>query len=287
MRLRGILDRPIAFHRCFVTLTGSIKAGLMLSQAVYWQLRNDDGWWFQSQDKWEDETGLTRTEQECARKRLRELGFWSEDHRGIPCKLYFKVDIDALEDALDNLQTSMQETCKQERRKPAHRPAENLQPPIKETSEETYEGVESTPPAKEEKPAVGVSDLFDDLDSGKLDLPPPPKAEVAPPPKPPRARNVLADTLATLNGEDLREVTRPQWSSIMASLKSIKDVCPDVTPDEIKRRVHRYRQLHPQWELTHSAIAKYWGSLSSLVSKPQPVKTGIPNICTYKPPTNG
>ena len=33
--LLQLLDRPIAFHRCFVTLTGSVTAALMLSQALY------------------------------------------------------------------------------------------------------------------------------------------------------------------------------------------------------------------------------------------------------------
>jgi hypothetical protein len=30
----ALLDRPIAFHRAFATLTGSATAGLLLSQAI-------------------------------------------------------------------------------------------------------------------------------------------------------------------------------------------------------------------------------------------------------------
>lgn len=103
----GILDRPIAFHRCFVTLTGSVNAALMLSQAIYWQKRNqDEAWWFQSREKWEDETGLSRDEQETARKKLRKLSFWKEDLRGVPAKLYYHVDLDSLMDQLNSLPTS-------------------------------------------------------------------------------------------------------------------------------------------------------------------------------------
>ncbi len=92
-----ILDRPIAFHRCFVSLTGSVNAALMLSQALYWQRRNEDGkWWFQTREKWTDETGLTRDEQETARKRLSRLAFWKEELQGIPAKLYFFVDMELL-----------------------------------------------------------------------------------------------------------------------------------------------------------------------------------------------
>lgn len=93
----GILDRPIAFHRCFVTLTGSVNAALMLSQSMYWQKRNEDGvWWFQTQEKWADETGLTRREQETARKALRNLPFWKEELRGLPGKLHFFLDLELL-----------------------------------------------------------------------------------------------------------------------------------------------------------------------------------------------
>ena len=35
LAILNTLDRPIAFHRCFVTLTGSVTVALMLSQAVY------------------------------------------------------------------------------------------------------------------------------------------------------------------------------------------------------------------------------------------------------------
>ena len=55
-------DRPIAFHRCFVTLTGSVTAALMLSQAMYWQKRTKDpeGWWCKTVEEWTEETGMTR-----------------------------------------------------------------------------------------------------------------------------------------------------------------------------------------------------------------------------------
>lgn len=92
-----ILDKPVAFHRCFVSLTGSVNAALMLSQAMYWQKRNKDGdWWFQTREKWADETGMTRDEQETARKKLRECPFWKEELRGVPAKMYYKVDVGLL-----------------------------------------------------------------------------------------------------------------------------------------------------------------------------------------------
>jgi len=91
------LDRPIAFQRAFVDLTGSVTAALMLSQAVYWSKRKDDGWFWKTQAQWEDETGLSRYEQETARKRLRECEFWMEEKRGIPAKIWYKIDWNKLD----------------------------------------------------------------------------------------------------------------------------------------------------------------------------------------------
>lgn len=98
-------DRPIAFHRCFVTLTGSVTAALMLSQAYYWQKRakSHDGWWFKTRDDWIEETGMGRREQEGARKKLRALGILREDLRGVPATLWYKVEETKLLEAIANL----------------------------------------------------------------------------------------------------------------------------------------------------------------------------------------
>src|SRR5476651_828751 len=82
-RLWPLLGRPIAFHRRLVDLTGSIKASLMLSQAIYWMrhgkdIRQHDGWFFKTMEQWHWETGLSRHEQLGARARLRELNVLQE-----------------------------------------------------------------------------------------------------------------------------------------------------------------------------------------------------------------
>jgi hypothetical protein len=98
-KILGALDRPIAYHRVFVSLTGSVTAAVMLSQMVYWQKRatREDGWWHKGRDEWEEETGLTRREQETARAVLRDMGVLSEDLRGMPARLYFRIDAGRLE----------------------------------------------------------------------------------------------------------------------------------------------------------------------------------------------
>ncbi|WOE32773.1 MULTISPECIES: DNA-binding protein [unclassified Acinetobacter] len=95
-------DKPIAFNRHYVRLGCGINGALMLSQMVYWSKRTKDrdGVFYKTQEDWEEETGLTRYEQETARKTLRKLGFVSEIKRGVPCKIHFKVNHDALYQAL-------------------------------------------------------------------------------------------------------------------------------------------------------------------------------------------
>ena len=100
--IESLLDRPIAFHRVFVTVTGSVTAALMLSQACYWQRRSSgDGWFYKTQAEWEDETGMSRREQETARAALRACGVLHERRAGVPAKLYYQVDYDRLEELIE------------------------------------------------------------------------------------------------------------------------------------------------------------------------------------------
>lgn len=98
MTLAELLDRPIAFQRSFVRLNCGIAAALFLSQAIYWHNRTkDDGkWFYKSQAEWEEETGLTRYEQEGARAKLIKAGVLEECRRGVPAKLYYRVNMTAL-----------------------------------------------------------------------------------------------------------------------------------------------------------------------------------------------
>lgn len=122
MKITELLDRPIAFHRVFVTLTGSVKAAIMLSQAVYWQPRAKqvDGWWYKTANEWEEETGLTRHEQDQARKDCAK--YLKSDLRGIPATLYWHVDEDALQaDLFDgDEKSSLPKSGKLDARKPSN-----------------------------------------------------------------------------------------------------------------------------------------------------------------------
>ena len=90
-----LLDEPIVFHRAYVPVAGGITAALFLSYAgyAYESLpENRDGWFTRTQAEWERDTGLTRREQETARRQLRERGFLEERRVGMPATLCFRVN---------------------------------------------------------------------------------------------------------------------------------------------------------------------------------------------------
>lgn len=112
MNLVKLLDRPIAFHRAFARLAGSVHAGILLSQAVYWSGRTSDpaGWFYKTQAEWEEETCLSRREQETARGLLRRLmhqnaPLWREERRGVPARMFYQVNFEVLGGLLAGLQS--------------------------------------------------------------------------------------------------------------------------------------------------------------------------------------
>lgn len=129
--LKGMLRPPIAYHRCLADICGSVTAGLMLSQMLYWSDKGEDGWFWKTGEEWERETGLTRTEQENARKRLRDLKFVIEDRRGVPARLYFKLDESQI---AGNLQTRLLELSELVCGNPAIKNAGNPQTLFSETT---------------------------------------------------------------------------------------------------------------------------------------------------------
>ena len=92
----------VAFYPSLADLTGSVTAALLLGQCLYWTrsvLRRQPergGWFWKTSAEWQRETGLSRREQDPARRRLRALGVLQEQRRGMPAKRWFRLDLAAL-----------------------------------------------------------------------------------------------------------------------------------------------------------------------------------------------
>jgi hypothetical protein len=104
--LLEVFAEPIMFHRCYVTLTGSVIAALVLSYASYAteeiaQEKGSEGWFVKTVAQWQRDTGLTRTELETARRKLKAQGLWEERRHGPPpAPLQFRINQVALNDQL-------------------------------------------------------------------------------------------------------------------------------------------------------------------------------------------
>ncbi|EPH0596081.1 MULTISPECIES: replication protein RepO [Klebsiella/Raoultella group] len=150
MNILPLLDRPIAFQRSFIRLDIGVTAALFLSQMTYWTNRSDDdGWVYKTQEEWEEETGLSRYEQEGARKKLRSIGVLLEKRKGVPARLFYKVDNNVLYQVLvaanknaEKPHTGMRKTNKQVRGKPANFLTENTTENIYTPNPLEGEGVE-------------------------------------------------------------------------------------------------------------------------------------------------
>jgi hypothetical protein len=81
----------------------SPAAGIFLRQLVFWigKEHDPDGWIYKTETEMEEETGLTRHHQRKARKILVAAGVLEETKRSIPRKLYYRVDLKKLAEALD------------------------------------------------------------------------------------------------------------------------------------------------------------------------------------------
>jgi hypothetical protein len=78
---------------------GGVKEAIFLTHILWWKKHSDDGWVFRTREEIDKETGLSRWEQETARKNLRQLGILKEEYRGIPRRLFFYVDMSRLNEA--------------------------------------------------------------------------------------------------------------------------------------------------------------------------------------------
>lgn len=139
------LGRPIFYQPELTHITGALTAGIFICNLVQWTGKQKDaeGWIYKTQDQLQDETGLSRREQETARKVLKDRHFLEEVKRDTPARLYYRVNLDALNDAVDDYLASknggkrhpaMAENAIVESAKPPSIPLQEL------TSEITHEG---------------------------------------------------------------------------------------------------------------------------------------------------
>lgn len=91
MIMDALLQRPIAYHRVFAQMAGSVTAGLLLSQLWYWHKAVGGRWFYKTIPDIDAETGMSRWEQETAIKKLVALKLIKVEVKSLPPRRYFKL----------------------------------------------------------------------------------------------------------------------------------------------------------------------------------------------------
>ncbi|RKY33338.1 MAG: hypothetical protein DRP68_02735 [Candidatus Omnitrophota bacterium] len=100
--IKILQDRPIRYYPDIAKALGSVKAGVFISQILYWTGKGKikEGWIYKTQNEMYEETALSRREQENARKIARKLSILEEKKEGIPQRLYFRINFEKLGEVL-------------------------------------------------------------------------------------------------------------------------------------------------------------------------------------------
>ena len=127
-------QRPIAYYPVYVTVTGSLTAGVLLSQVMYWYSVAKDEF-YKTDAEIMDETKLTAGELRTAKARLKQLNFVHIRVAGIPAKTYYDINIENLIGAIH--ETSFVESAKLEKRNQRNKQSEIQQTNTENTSKTT------------------------------------------------------------------------------------------------------------------------------------------------------
>lgn len=101
MQLTELAGSAVAVYPAFRRVLGlSASAAQFLSQAVYWTEKTSDGWFYKTENEWEEEIGMSSKEVRSARRCLAELKLLDQVRKGVPAKMHFRVDTDLLLDYL-------------------------------------------------------------------------------------------------------------------------------------------------------------------------------------------
>ena len=89
-------DRPIVYHKIYAKITGSILAGLLLAQLIYWSKAMKHKEFYKTNAELCEELGMSIDELKAAKKKIIQLGLFSIVVRGIPPTTYYTINLEVL-----------------------------------------------------------------------------------------------------------------------------------------------------------------------------------------------
>ena len=108
--------RPIAVYPVYIKLTGSVNAGLLLSQIMYWYGAVNGRTFYKSDSEIMEETMLSVNELRHAKARLKQMSFIKITLHGVPAKTHYTIDDKLLISEIN--ECSLVESTKLDKSKP-------------------------------------------------------------------------------------------------------------------------------------------------------------------------
>lgn len=96
------VGHPVAYYPRLARFFGSVNVAILFAQLHYWSQRGEsDLGTHKSSEQFAEETGLSYREQVTARKQLREAGFLIETNRRLEHRIYYRLNLEAVDAAFD------------------------------------------------------------------------------------------------------------------------------------------------------------------------------------------
>ena len=107
-----VAGRPIAYYPKLAKPLGGVNAAILFGHFFYWhdKTQNELGI-YRTAEEIEIETGLSVQEQRTARAKLRERGVLIETEKRIEHRIYYKLNLDAFDDLMDQHSGSEESTA--------------------------------------------------------------------------------------------------------------------------------------------------------------------------------
>ncbi len=93
-------EHPIAYMPIYSRVTGSVTAGILLSQIVYWDGKMQHREFYKTDKDFSEELSMGLSELKNAKKRLIKIGLVDVVRRGIPAKTHYKLNLAKLADVI-------------------------------------------------------------------------------------------------------------------------------------------------------------------------------------------
>lgn len=135
--MKVLSTRPIAFNPDLAHALESVNAGLFLSQLLFWWDKGSNpDWIYKTIREVQQETALSRSEQDTAIKICKTHGLIELELKGIPAKRHFHLNIEKIIKMLENYYGSTPEKNKLVCLKTANKIVDNQQTNTKNNNRE-------------------------------------------------------------------------------------------------------------------------------------------------------